>query len=517
MRRLLSTIFTLFFTIQSASAMNIDAFLDKHLTPISNFVSDIIFYPVTIGGTSIPLVILWILFGGVFFAFYLRGIAIWGLPESFRILKTPAKKNSDGGGEVSPLQSLMTALSGTIGLGSIAGVAISISIGGPGAVFWMFIGAILGMALKFVEAALAIKYRRFNLDGSISGGPMHYMAHGLTRKKMRWLGQPLSVLFAILCIGAGIAGGNMIQINQATNQLVEATGGATSILHNFHWVIGLLMAILVGMIVIGGIKSIVKVTEKIVPLKIFVYLISALIVIFVNYKNIPHAAWVIMTEAFKPESVYGGMFVAMIMGLRRSVQTNEAGTGSAPIAYATVKTNEPISQGFVSLLEPFLTGLMCTLTAFTIVITGVYQSFTGSTSGIEMTSAAISSVMSFFPKFLAAIVLLYALSTLISWAYYGQKAWNFLFGEGKKRTLTFQFIYCSFIIIGSVMNVKSVINVTDAMMISMSIPNIIAMYILAPEIKEDLKAYCLKHNVGKFVNRDWFKNQKIVKEDAQTV
>ena len=516
MKKLIIALLALFWNVQQANAVNVDAFMDKHIAPVSDAIANVVFHPIHIFGAEIPIIIFWILAAGLFFTCYLRIIPVWGFCHSIHNLIHP-EKDGDDSGEVSSFQALMTALSGTIGLGSIAGVALAISMGGPGAAFWVIIGSILGMSLKFVEAALAVKYRRFNLDGSISGGPMHYMAHGLTRKKLRWLGQPLAVIFAVLCICGGITGGNMIQINQATNQLVEATGGATSILHNFHWVIGLLMAILVGMIVIGGIKSIVKVTEKIVPLKIFVYLISALIVIFVNYKNIPHAAWVIMTEAFKPESVYGGMFVAMIMGLRRSVQTNEAGTGSAPIAYATVKTNEPISQGFVSLLEPFLTGLMCTLTAFTIVITGVYQSFTGSTSGIEMTSAAISSVMSFFPKFLAAIVLLYALSTLISWAYYGQKAWNFLFGEGKKRTLTFQFIYCSFIIIGSVMNVKSVINVTDAMMISMSIPNIIAMYILAPEIKEDLKAYCLKHNVGKFVNRDWFKNQKIVKEDAQTV
>ena len=265
----------------------------------------------------------------------------------------------------------------------------------------------------------------------------------------------------------------------------------------------LVNGVIMALIVIGGIKNIVKVTEKIVPLKIFIYLFSAMIVIVMNFKQIPHAAWVIVKEAFCPESIYGGMFVAMIMGLRRSVQSNEAGTGSAPIVYATVKTEEPLSQGFVALLDPFLTGFMCTLTAFAIVITGVYKTHAGHTSGIEMTSDAISSVMPFFPTLLAGIVLLYALSTIISWAYYGQKSWNFLFGEGKKRTLTFQFIYCGFIIIGSVLNVTSVINITDAMMIAMSVPNIIAMYILAPEVKKDLKDYCIKHQLGKFINRDW--------------
>ena len=186
MNKILTALLTMLVTMQSANAMSIDSFLDKHLTPLSDFVSNIVFYPISLGGTKIPIVVLWILIGGLFFSFYLRGIAAWGLKQSIKILKKPAEKSTDGGGEVSPLQSLMTALSGTVGLGSIAGVALSISIGGPGAVFWIFIGALLGMALKFVEAALAIKYRRFNLDGSISGGPMHYMAHGLTRKKMRW-------------------------------------------------------------------------------------------------------------------------------------------------------------------------------------------------------------------------------------------------------------------------------------------------------------------------------------------
>ena len=514
MRRLLSTIFTLFFTIQSASAMNIDAFLDKHLTPISNFVSDIIFYPVTIGGTSIPLVILWILFGGVFFAFYLRGIAIWGLPESFRILKTPAKKNSDGGGEVSPLQSLMTALSGTIGLGSIAGVAISISIGGPGAVFWMFIGAILGMALKFVEAALAIKYRRFNLDGSISGGPMHYMAHGLTRKKMRWLGQPLSVLFAILCIGAGIAGGNMIQINQTAEQIVNVAGGADGFMGDKMWLVGLITAVVLGIIVIGGIKQIAKVAEKVIPFMCILYVVGGLFVIVVNIHHLPHAISTICHEAFHPSAAYGGFVGVIIAGLRRSVQTNEAGTGSAPIAYATAQTKEPISLGFVSLTEPLFTGLICLLTATLIIITNSYVGVEG-VNGIQLTSNAFETVFSWFPYVLAVVVVLFAVTTILSWAYYSQKAWNFLVGEGKRRTIIFQIIFCVFTVIGSVLNVNSVINLTDAMMIGMSIPNIITMYILAPEIKKDLAQYCRNHQIGKLINRDWLKPVLVANKEEE--
>ncbi|MCD8378716.1 MAG: alanine:cation symporter family protein [Candidatus Gastranaerophilales bacterium] len=498
MRRLFWLAITMMISIQQTFAFNFDAFMDKKIAPVSDAIASVIFFPIKIFGAEVPVIIFWILLAGIFFTIYLKGIAIWGLKESWRVLTKPSAKD-DKSGEVSSFQALMTALSGTIGLGAIAGVAIAISLGGPGAAFWIIVGAILGMSLKFVEAALAVKYRRFNLDGSISGGPMHYMAHGLTRKKLRWLGQPLAVAFAVLCICGGITGGNMIQINQATNQFINVTGGNNSIWTHMHWVIGLTMAIIVGFIVIGGIKSIVKVTEKIVPLKILVYFFSALIVILFNFKSIPYAAMIILKQAFQPDAVYGGAFVAMIMGLRRSVQSNEAGTGSAPIAYATVKTREHISQGFVALLEPLLTGFMCTMTAFAIVISGVYTKYTPAhPAGIEMTSEAISSVMAFFPKILACIVLLYALSTLISWAYYGQKSWNYLVGEGRKRTLVFHLIYCSFIIVGSVMNMTSVISITDAMMISMSIPNIIAMYILAPEIKKDLKEYCHKHGYKVF-------------------
>lgn len=492
----LSILFSvLLFNIQQASAMNIDKFMDKNIAPISDKIASLIFYPIHFFGTDVPIIIFWILLAGLFFTIYLRVVPIWGFVHAFKVVFSP-KKAGDGSGEVSSFQALMTALSGTIGLGSIAGVAIAISMGGPGAAFWIVIGSLLGMSLKFVEAALAVRYRRFNLDGSISGGPMYYMTHGLTRKKLRWLGQPLAVIFAILCICGGVTGGNMIQINQATEELVTVTGGASSIFANIHWLIGVLMAILVASIIIGGIKSIVKVTEKIVPLKIFVYFFSALFVILVNFRLIPHATWIIIKEAFQPQAIYGGAFVAMIMGLRRSVQCNEAGTGSAPIAYATVKTKEPLSQGFVSLLEPFLTGVMCSITAFAIVITNTYILYQGHTSGIEMTSAAMATALPFFPKILACIVLLYALSTLISWAYYCQKSWNFLVGEGKKRTLIFQLIYCSFVILGSVMNVKSVINITDAMMISMSLPNILTMYLLAPEIKKGVKEYCQLHDIG---------------------
>ena len=503
MKKFLFALLTLLFNIQQANATNIDALMDKYVAPVSDAIAKIIFYPIHVAGGEVPIIIFWILFAGIFFTFYFRGIAVWGFKHAVDQIIKP-KKDGAGEGEVSSFQALATALSGTIGIGSIAGVAISISIGGPGAAFWIFFGAILGMSIKFVEATLAVKYRRFNLDGSISGGPMHYIAHGLTRKNMRWLGQPLSVIFAILCIGGGITGGNMIQINQTAHQIIFITGGEQSIFHGYTWVIGLVAAVLIGLVVVGGIKSIAKVTTVLTPTMCALYIISGTIVILANFMNIPHALMLILREAFHPTAIAGGVFGTIIIGLRRSVQSNEAGTGAAAIVYATAQTKEPISQGFVALLETFLTGILCLFTSFAIVFSGVLdKTQIGQISGIELASNAFQSVIPFFPIILSIIAVLFAMSTLISWAYYGQKAWTFLLGEGKKRVLTFNLIYCIFIVIGSCMNVKSIIDITDAMMIAMCVPNIIVLYILCKDVKVDLKAYCKKYGVAKWFNEKW--------------
>ena len=330
--KILFSLLALIFTAPQCFALNIDQTLEKHVAPISDKIASIVFFPIPFFGTEVPIIIFWIIIAGIFFTVYLRGIAIWGFKHAIDVLKKPADSDSEGDGEVSSFQALATALSGTIGMGSIAGAAIAISLGGPGAAFWIFVGAIFGMSLKFVEASLAVKYRRFNLDGSISGGPMHYMAHGLTRKKLRWLGQPLSVIFAILCIGGGLTGGNMIQINQTVAQIISISGSLGFDLTGQNWIVGLIVAVVVGLIIVGGIKSIAKVTEKIVPFMCALYIISGLIVICANFTQIPHALFVIVKQAFFPEAVAGGVFGTIIMGLRRSVQTNEAGTGSAPIA-----------------------------------------------------------------------------------------------------------------------------------------------------------------------------------------
>lgn len=494
-----------FMSCQNVFAVSIDAQIEKYMAPFTDAISNFVFSPITIFGTEIPLIIFWIIIASLFFTIYLRWIPIWGFRHAIDVLVNPKHKTT-GNGEVSSFQALATALSGTIGLGSIAGVAIAISLGGPGAAFWIVVGSMFAMSIKFCEATLAVKYRKFNPDGSVSGGPMHYIAHGLTRRKLRWLGQPLAAIFSILCIGGAFCGGNMIQVNQTTQQFVNVTGGQNSWFYGQNWIIGFVIAIVVALIIVGGIKSIAKVTEKIVPFMCGLYVISGLIVILFNFHHIGYAFKFVLKEAFTLHSVYGGMAAAIIMGLRRSVQTNEAGTGSAPIAYATVKTNEPISQGFVSLLEPFMTAILCTLSATAIIITGTYTNMRTGISGIDMTSAAFSSVIPFFPIVLAIVVMLFAFSTLISWSYYGQKAWCFLFGEGKKRVIAYQLLFCGVIVVGSVLNVKSVINLTDAMNFCMSIPNILVIYIMAGEIKKDLIIYCKKHEVAMNFNKVWFKS-----------
>ena len=492
---------------QQAFAFNIDAEIEKYVAPVSNKVSSVMFFPVNIFGAQVPIIILWILIAGIFFTLYFRGIAVWGLKHSFDLLKKP--QTNQAGGEISPLGALMTALSGTVGLGCIAGVAISISIGGPGAAFWIMFGAILGMALKFSEVSLSLKYRKFLPDGSIAGGPMHFIAHGLTRRRMRWLGQPLAVIFAFLCIGGAITGGNMVQINQTTRQIINIAGGENGILHGYNWLVGLVCAILMGMIIIGGIKVITKVAMKAVPLMVYLYLFAGVVILIANWHNLPHAFYISIKEAFIPQSVAGGIIGIMIIGMRRSVQTNEAGTGSAPIAYATAQTDEPISQGFIALLEPFLTGLVCLLSAGIIISSGVYLNYTKGVSGIELTSSAFGATFSWFPYVLSVIVILFALTTLISWSYYGQKAWNYIVGEGKKRTLFYQLFFLSFTVIGSVMNIKTIIDLTDAMMLGMAVPTCLTMYLMAPELKRDLIEYCKKHEVGMKFNKVWFTKKEV--------
>ncbi len=506
--RILMIILSLIMFSNKAYSMGIDEEIEKYFAPFSDKFSSFIFAPVEILGAQVPILIFLMISASIFCTFYLRCIGIWGFKHSlFQIFH---KKTNDGHeGEVSSLGALATALSGTIGLGNIAGVAIAISIGGPGAMFWMCMGAIFGMALKFCEVTLSLKYRKFNSDGSVSGGPMFYIEHGFAKKNYHKLGKTLAYIFAIAAIPATVGGGCMLQTNQAAQQFIVITGGNSSFFANHSWLFGLFVAIIVALVIVGGIKSIANVTSKVVPVMCILYVSACLIIILFNFMHIPHAIYTIFHEAFFPKAVTGGVIGSVIIGLRRSIQSNEAGIGSSPIAYAAVKTNEPVSQGFVSMLEPFLdTVVVCSMTAFVIILTGEYLKYSDGITGVELTSGAFQNVIPFFPYILAVVIILFALSTILSWAYYGQKAWTFLVGEGFKRVKLYQIVFCLFIIIGSSMNIKSVIDFTDATYLVMAAPNLIAIFVLLKDIKIDLIEYCKKHNLIFKMNKVWFKDEQ---------
>lgn len=508
MQKVILSLLSLILSVQTANAAGVDETIEKYFAPFSDGLSSIIFTSISLNGAKVPILILFMLLSSFILTFYFRGINIWGFKHAMdQIFK---KKTNDGHkGEVSSIGALATALSGTVGLGNIAGVAIAISVGGPGAMFWMCVGALFGMALKFCEVTLSLKYRKFNEDGSVSGGPMYYIEQGLAKKGWKKLGRTLAYVFAIACLPGTVGGGCMLQTNQATQQFIVITGGENSFFAAHSWVFGLIVAVLIGLVIVGGIKSIAKVTSAIVPFMCMLYMVSCLIIVAVNFTQIPHAICTIFKEAFFPNAVAGGVIGCIVMGLRRSIQSNEAGVGSSPIAYAAVKTNEPASQGFVSMLEPFFdTIIVCSMTAFVIILTGAYKNFTEGMTGVQLTSSAFASVVSFFPYVLACIIILFATSTSVSWAYYGQKAWTFLVGEGKKRVITYQIIFCLFIVIGSSMNIKSVIDFTDATYLLMALPNLIAIFILVKEIKAELIGYCKRHNLIFKMNKVWFKDEQ---------
>ncbi len=506
---LILLIFEVFIFAQKASAESIDETIERYFAPFSDKFSEIIFSPVTIYGNDIPLLIFLIILTGIFCTLYFRGLSIWGFKHA--LSKIFGKKQSgfkEGSGEVSTLGALATALSGTIGIGNIAGVAIAISLGGPGAMFWMCIGAFFGMVIKFCEVTLALKYRHFNRDGSVSGGPMYYIERGFALRKYHALGKTLSYIFALAVIPGTIGGGCLLQTNQALEQFINITGGENSFFAANSWVFGLVVAVFIGLVIVGGIKSISNVTSKVVPAMCLIYTGACIIIIAMNIMHIPHALYIIFNEAFFPQAVYGGIAGTIIIGLRRSLQSNEAGIGSSPIAYAAVKTDEPASQGFVSMIEPFFdTVIVCSMTALVIILTGEYTNYTSGITGVELTSAAFKSVFPFFPYILAVVIILFAISTILSWAYYGQRAWAFLVGYGKKRNTMFNLTLCFFVIVGSCMSIKSIIDFTDATYMVMASTNLIAICVLLKDVKKELVKYCKKYNLIYAINKSWFKDE----------
>lgn len=479
------------FTAQAS----IDETINNAVAPIANAVASVIFFSVPVGDAQLPLIVLWLIIAATVFTIYFGFIQFRVVGQAIRLIRG-VYDDPKHAGEVSHFQALATAVSGTVGLGNIAGVAVAVAIGGPGATFWMILAGLLGMASKFTECTLGVKYRNEYPDGSVSGGPMYYLSKGLALQNKAALGKFLAVFFAIACIFGSFGGGNMFQANQAFQQVVIVTGGASSFMADKGWLFGVILAVLTGAVIIGGIKSIARVTEKLVPFMAIWYIASCLIIIFMNYDKIGLAFTQIIDGAFTGAGATGGVIGALIQGFKRAAFSNEAGVGSASIAHSAVRTTEPATEGIVSTLEPFIdTVVICTMTALVIVITGSLTSGAGLT-GVELTSHAFASAFSWFPYLLSVAVLLFAFSTMISWSYYGLKAWTYLVGEGKTQELIFKLVFLAFIVIGSSMSLGPVIDFSDAMIFAMSIANIIGLYMLMPVVKREVNQYLAKIKSG---------------------
>ena len=489
-------------TALAQEAKTIDQTVNEVFADVTGPFVGFIFAPFP--GTSFPWIVMWLVVAASLFTVYFGFIQFRGFRHAISLVKGDYS-DPDDAGEVSHFQALATALSGTVGLGNIAGVAVAVGIGGPGATFWMILAGLLGMASKFTECTLGVKYRNEYENGTVSGGPMYYMSKGFAERGIPG-GKILAVVFSIFCILGALGGGNMFQANQAHAQI-------SGILGNFPgWITGIVFAVVVFAVIVGGIKSIANVTEKVVPFMGILYVVTALVILLVNYDKIGWAFGQIFDGAFTGLGVAGGFVGALIQGFKRAAFSNEAGVGSAAIAHSAVRTKEPITEGLVSLLEPFIdTVVICTMTALVITISGLLMmdpatgkfildgnsiQTVGGVSGVSLTSAAFATGFSFFPYILAVAVVLFAFSTMISWSYYGLKAWTYLFGESKPAELAFKIMFCVFVVIGASASLGPVIDFSDAAIFAMAVINITALYCLMPIVKKEMNSYLSRLKSG---------------------
>ncbi|MEN8185586.1 MAG: alanine/glycine:cation symporter family protein [Bacteroidota bacterium] len=515
-KKLLSLLFMVMPILTFAQEQSASELIDEKFKSYTGWFVDAIFYAIPFTETiQIPWVLIVLLVGAIFFTirfsfpqFKLIGTSIkvvqgkyddidhhtvdtaYGDPTpGGDVFETIAKEDAEG--EVSHFQALTAALSATVGLGNIAGVAVALSIGGPGATFWMIIAGMLGMASKFAECTLGVKYRDVDENGTVYGGPMYYLKKGLKERGLGKLGKVLAIFFAVMVTGASFGGGNMFQSNQAAAQFIQLfnlTGD------NIGIYFGIGMAAIVAIVIIGGIKRIASVTEKIVPFMALIYVGAALVIIFMNFTMIPKAFGLIFEGAFTGTGILGGAIGVLIQGFKRGTFSNEAGVGSAAIAHSAVKTSYPASEGIVALLEPFIdTVVICTMTALVLIITnlkgGFFEYGVEVTQGVEITATAFDSVIPHFSIILTIAVILFAFSTMISWSYYGMQGWKFLFGKSKAADLTYKILFLLFVIIGASISLGAVIDFSDAMIFSMVVPNMIGVVLLSPKIQEELTKY----------------------------
>ena len=502
-KRILSTLLFLFSAPLFAQEQGLDERINEAFTPIANWWGAVVLH--NFPGTEIPTIIFLLVGGALFFTVYFGFINIKRFPTAVNTVRGKYDEVDDHGGEgeegeVSHFQALATAVSGTVGNGNIAGVALAIAVGGPGATFWMILCGLIGMSTKFVECTLGVKYRDVGEDGTVYGGPMYYLTKGLEERGFARLGKTLAVIFAVLCIGASFGGGNAAQSNQAAMQLVEAfgmTGGSA------RTIIGLIMMVLVGIIIIGGIKRIASVTEKVVPFMALMYILACLYIIGTNITFVDDAFGMIFSQAFNPQAGLGGLLGVLITGFRRAAFSNEAGAGSASIAHSAVKTKYAASEGLVALLEPFIdTVVICTMTALVIIIFngdntvfqyggegGIVTIAGQQVEGAAITAAAFSKYISFSGPFLTIAVVLFAISTMISWSYYGLQSWMYIFGKSKISDLTYKIIFLLFIVIGAAGDMSAVWTFSDAMILALVFPNMIGLFFLFPKVKEELNRY----------------------------
>lgn len=473
----------------------LDQRISSAIQPYSDAVAGAIFYAVPVGGTTFPLIVGWLIVAAIVFTLYFRFIQVRGFAHAIAVVRG-RYSNPAMAGEVTPFQALTTAVSGTVGLGNIAGVAVAVSIGGAGATFWMIVAGLLGMASKFTEVTLGVKYRDVREpSGVVAGGPMRYLSKGLAEQGRPLLGRGLAVFFAVCCVGGAMGGGNMFQANQSFQQVVGVTGGDASPLAGSGWLFGLVMAVLVGLVIIGGIKSIARVTEKVVPFMALLYMLAGLVILAIHAERLPWAMGQIVSGAFSAEGVAGGALGALIQGFKRAAFSNEAGVGSAAIAHSAVQTDQPVSQGYAALLEPFIdTVVICTMTALVIVVTGHVDAggptaLAAGATGVGLTSAAFGSAVSWFPYVLALAVVLFAFSTMITWSYYGLQAWCYLLGHGAVAELAFKLLFLCFVVVGSSMGLGPVIDFSDSMIFAMGLANIVGLYFLMPVVRRELDQY----------------------------